>query len=102
MKSPYRTRLSNLSKLKEASKIGLSHPVLLCLDMDELKTLSLAPWMTPGRDAQFRRDYQDLGVFRQMPQEPRYALFLRMWEEAEAAGALLGGLPGEGWVVVGS
>ena len=98
MKTASRARKSNAGKLKEASRIAMQHPVLLCMDVDELMTLSMAPWMTVGRDAEFRRQYQDLGTFRALPFEPRYSVFERMWDEAIAAGALLGAKPDERWV----
>lgn len=87
-----------MGKLKEASRIAMTHPVLLCMDVDELKTLSLAPWCEPHKPGYFRSVYQELGTFRATPGEARYAVFLRMWEEAEFAGALLGALPDERWV----
>lgn len=93
-----KARRSNMSKLREASRIAMSHPVLICMYVDELKTLSLAPWCEPHKPAIFRAMYQELGTFRAMPGETRYDVFLRLWEEAEFAGALLGARPNEVWV----
>lgn len=98
MKTRSRARRSNVRKLREASRIAMRWPVLVMTDVDELVTLSLAPTQIDGKaDAMVKR-YQMLGVFRAMPGEERYAVFLRMWEEAAYSGALLGVMPGEEWV----
>jgi hypothetical protein len=100
MKTRSRARRSNARKLREASRIAMTWPVLVMADVDELVTLSLAPWQTKGKAEAMRRRYQVLGVFRAMAGEGRYAAFSRMWEEAVFSGALLGEMPGEAWVCV--
>lgn len=87
-----------MRKLREASRIAMTWPVLVMADLDELVTLSLAPWQAKGKADAMRKRYQVLGVFRAMPDEGRFAVFARMWEEAAFSGALLGVMPDEGWV----
>lgn len=98
MKTRSRARRSNVRKLREASRIAMTWPVLVMADVDELVTLSLAPWQTKGKAEAMRKRYQVLGVFRAMPEEGRFAVFSRMWEEAAFSGALLGEMPAERWV----
>ncbi len=103
MKPARKARHSNAGKLREASRIAMHHAVVICIDAGELKTISLHPWcQTRTKPAErvrrMREEFEELGTFRAMPGETRYAVFLRMWEEAEFAGALLGAKPDEGWV----
>lgn len=101
MKTRSRARRSNVRKLREASRIAMTWPVLVLLDIDELVTMSLAPWQAwqaRGKEEALRMRYQELGVFRAMPGEGRATVFTRMWEEAAYAGALLGEKPADEWV----
>lgn len=98
VKTRSQARRSNMRKLREASRIAMTHPVLVLADIDELVTMSLAPWQTKGKAEALRKRYKEMGVFRAMPGEGRVAVFARMWEEAAFAGALLGEMPSDEWV----
>lgn len=98
--SQYDSKRANARKLREAARIGMSHPVLLGLDVDEVRTMSLAPWSDATKVSIFRVKNRDLGTFAVMACESQYDLFLRMWEEAACAGAMLGGLPTAEWVLL--
>jgi len=98
MKTRNKARRSNVRKVREASRIAMTWPVLVMADVDELLTLSLAPWHSKEKAEAMRKRYQVLGVFSAMPDEGRYAVFSRIWEEAAYSGALLGEMPDEEWV----
>ena len=85
-----RIRRSNMGKLREAARIALSNPVLLCIDIDRLMTLSLAPWQDRGKVEAFHGLYQVLGVFARIGQETHADVYRRLFEEAQFAGAVLG------------
>lgn len=89
MHIPSQIKRSNMSKLREASRMAMRGRVMMAIDADHLMTLSLGVWQRPEKVADFEADYFVLGVFRAGGIETRQELYLRLYDEAVASGALL-------------
>lgn len=83
-------RRANMAKLMTVSKMAMAHRVMLSIDGDYLKSLSLDSWQTEERRQVFEKRYAVLGVFHALKNEARSALYRRLYDEAKACGALLG------------
>lgn len=78
-----------MAKLREATRMAMERQVMMGLDVDQLMTLSMAPWQQHYKIAVFRKMYQDLGTFSRIGLETRAEVYQRLYEEALFAGALL-------------
>lgn len=83
-------RRSNMAKLKTISAMAMKHKVMVAIDGQALKSLSLGEWQGPQRRGAFELQFALLGVFRAFPEETRADVYRRLYDEAKSAGAHLG------------
>lgn len=89
--NPAYIRQANMVKLLAVTKMCMRHKVLLAIDGDRLKSLSLAGWQKQAKVAKFEARFDALlGIFFALKGETRADVYRRLYDEARACGALLG------------
>lgn len=83
-------RRANMAKLMTISAMAMKHRVMVGIDGQALKSLSLSDWQGARRRAAFELKFALLGVFQALPGETRAEVYQRLYDEAKCCGAHLG------------